>query len=179
MLIIEGPDGVGKTTAAQKLCKYTGWDYKHMSKPGPTFNHFLDYMRLAKEDAVWDRFHLGSLAYGAIISKEGQDQNYERFRAVCRALDFFGVTTIIMYARESWWLRKRLSEDTREQMYDLEKIIAVNDVYRWMAEEASDTESFRGITFGHIAHNVCEGYPNEAQLEYWTEVAKRRIRGVS
>ena len=177
MLIIEGPDGVGKSTAVAKLHAHTGWKTRHMSKPESTFDHYLDYLRLAKEDAVWDRFHLGSFAYGAIISKEGQNQTYERFRAVCRTLDFFGATTVIMYASKNSWLIEALSRDHRDQMYDNAKILAVNEVYRWMAVEASDSLEFRGIKFAHIIHDVCDGYPSDAQLAYWTEVAQTRIRG--
>lgn len=178
MLIIEGPDCVGKTTAARYIAQKTGWAYKHMSKPGPDFDHFLDYMCLAGENAVWDRFHLGSLAYGIAITNEGQDQEFERLRAVTRLLDFFGVTTVIMYSSDRDWMLSTAEHDERDQMYDTGKIVAVNDVYRWMARDQYIKDGFRGMKFCHISHDVMDNYPTELQLDYWIEVAKSRARGV-
>lgn len=66
MLVIEGPDNVGKTTLAKRLCEVSGARYSHMSRPDPDFDFFYGYQDLLEqrgELTVQDRFHFGGVAY--------------------------------------------------------------------------------------------------------------------
>ncbi len=76
MLIIEGPDLVGKTTLAQKFIKT--WNenprkygavpviYNHFSALPERWHHFKSYLPHVTKYVVQDRFHLSEAAYGPV-----------------------------------------------------------------------------------------------------------------
>lgn len=67
MLIVEGSDGVGKTTFCHKLLeklqKEGPWIYSHLSKPPPSWQHPASYYPRMSTFIVQDRFHMSDLAY--------------------------------------------------------------------------------------------------------------------
>jgi len=71
-VIIEGPDGAGKTTLAQQFVK-SGLKYHHEGPPPAgcsVFDHymsFLDRCDAAGVGMVLDRFHIGEIVYGSIL----------------------------------------------------------------------------------------------------------------
>src|SRR5688500_988429 len=76
-VIIEGPDGAGKTTLAEHLVKHHGYRYHHEGKP----EHVDMLVRYAEvfleqtasgQPVVFDRLHLGELVYGNIL--RGKDR---------------------------------------------------------------------------------------------------------
>lgn len=69
-VIIEGPDGAGKTALARTLCQSLGMQYHHEGPPPPGVNRCEHYqMTLLSTDhpTVFDRFHLGELVYGPLL----------------------------------------------------------------------------------------------------------------
>lgn len=73
VIILEGPDGGGKTTLAQYLCTEADFDYKHEGPPPPDRDQ-LEYYKTILFDAlesphntVFDRLYLGECVYGPII----------------------------------------------------------------------------------------------------------------
>jgi hypothetical protein len=74
VVILEGPDGGGKTTLAKKLVE-RGFDYKHEGPP--TKKNVIDYYKIkindalnTKGDTVFDRLWLGERVYGPICRDE-------------------------------------------------------------------------------------------------------------
>lgn len=71
MLVIEGPDNVGKTTLAKRICERLGARYSHMSRPPVGFDFFGGYKDMIRQKTVdgitplvvQDRFHFGGIAY--------------------------------------------------------------------------------------------------------------------
>lgn len=71
LIIVEGPDGAGKTTLAKKIVAATGAWYRHASKP---VRHPMIEYTYPVEDAlggnsaglVCDRWHLGEMIYGPL-----------------------------------------------------------------------------------------------------------------
>jgi hypothetical protein len=64
-VILEGPDGTGKTTLANEIIRRTGASYIHCGPPDkPALGFYLDKLRSVKGPAVVDRLHVGSYCYG-------------------------------------------------------------------------------------------------------------------
>jgi hypothetical protein len=67
-IIIEGPDGAGKTTLARQLAHLTGKTYHHEGPPpaGSAFQHYMNLL-LRNEPTVFDRLFEGENIYGPIL----------------------------------------------------------------------------------------------------------------
>lgn len=69
LIVIEGCDGVGKTSLARDLCALVGAEYRHLSAPKrhPLEECVLDLDAYRPGDGkhvVVDRFHIGEMVYG-------------------------------------------------------------------------------------------------------------------
>lgn len=73
IVVLEGPDGGGKTTLAQSLVKNHGYRYVHVTAPKPgedVLNTYATLLYAAHKDGkdiVFDRLHLGEFVYGDIF----------------------------------------------------------------------------------------------------------------
>lgn len=69
-IILEGCEGVGKTTLAQKFVEKYKLDYVHITNKDP--NDYSFYKEtLRKEDVVYDRHFLGEMIYPKIYNRKG------------------------------------------------------------------------------------------------------------
>jgi hypothetical protein len=73
VIILEGPDGAGKTTLADMLVSYYGFARWHTNKPKPeeyVFKTYTDLLVKAldhDQPVVFDRLHLGETIYGPVM----------------------------------------------------------------------------------------------------------------
>lgn len=71
IIVLEGPDGGGKTTLAHQLCKLYNLEYHHEDPPPPKVNvleHYGLLLEAARDrNVVFDRLAYGETVYGPIM----------------------------------------------------------------------------------------------------------------
>lgn len=74
LIILEGPDGSGKTTLAHELVRGHGFKYKHHGPPqkDPLCEYLETLTQVENEGGNWvvDRFHLGEQVYGPLLRED-------------------------------------------------------------------------------------------------------------
>lgn len=70
-IIIEGPDGVGKTTLVNKLKEYYNIDSIRLSYKDPKDLNFYSRV-LEKSDCIFDRQFLSEIVYSSLFNRECQ-----------------------------------------------------------------------------------------------------------
>lgn len=176
MIILEGADCVGKTTAAHKLCEIikaryrsdamTRTLYRHMTKPSNEFDHFADYLHLVHE-GVQDRFHLGSIVYGKMLGC-GNYPTSRKMRCLQRYLRWSGCFTVIMTA-ERKWLSDQLDKSAKSEMYAKEQILDANECYKALASSHNREEAWCDL-----ALDVTTSWPSDATLERIVDLWRAR-----
>lgn len=136
MLIVEGPDCVGKTSIAQELIKFQplamrGYVYKHLSRLPDGFHRVLGYRDNAVRRSVQDRFHMSEPVY-ASMRGEKLRMCREEYHLVDAQLRLMGALTILITAERSV-IEKRFGE--KPEMYKLDDVLRVNDGYMILEEE--------------------------------------------
>lgn len=133
MLIIEGADHLGKTTAAKALVKlaadhrrYPIW-YAHMSRPNEAFDFLHDYQDMSSKFAVQDRFHLGGLVW----HKDKITPN--SLKIIEGRLMALGSVCIVFYTSDEDWYKEALSHG-KDEMFSPDVIMAANRRFRYLAE---------------------------------------------
>lgn len=138
MLILEGSDHLGKTTAAQTLVKLAAERvdnpsvddvahpirYTHMTRPNKAFDFLYDYQDLLSKYAVQDRFHLGALVWHKGVITPESLQLIESW------IGCLGSYTVIFASTNDEWYRAHL--EGVNQMFDIDTLIAANDRYLQM-----------------------------------------------
>jgi hypothetical protein len=162
MFIIEGADNLGKTTAAKHMVKLANMEgesindrfkfpvrYAHMTRPGPHFDFFHDYRDMMSRYAVQDRFHLGALAWH---TKDQTNMSHDRLKMIEAILLSLGSVICVIYAGDDDWYEQRLRESNRDEMFDVDKIMEANRLYR---------DTIPHVSMVDIHWDVCEkGMPS-------------------
>jgi hypothetical protein len=159
MIILEGSDGTGKTTAAHKLVGITGWKYEHMGVPPESWDYFYDYLDLVKPCTIYDRFHLGGLVYGNLLGLHPTKYNETIVKRLCHNLHWRKCRTAIIYASDSDWFKEHLVTNAKEELYKIEKILDANRIYKALAESGEVCQIGWDISGGD--------FPTEEVLKEW------------
>lgn len=136
MIIVEGPDCVGKTTFAKKLASSTqlamkGYIYKHFSRLPQGFNYYWGYIENAAPKSVQDRFHMSEIAYSYARGEEESPLDPQRYRMVDGYLRGRGDFTVLITC-ENGLLGQRLT-DPGDDMYDVPTIMRAADAFNTIA----------------------------------------------
>jgi hypothetical protein len=135
VVILEGPDGGGKTTFARALEK-CGFEYKHEGPPPPGSDIVAHYLKIldesinAETDVVHDRLWLGERIYGPVargtdlLGNEGQ-------RLFMRLCDSKNVLQYICLPPKGTVLEnyKKKIQDPKDFLKSEEKLLKVYSAY--------------------------------------------------
>lgn len=142
MLILEGPDHVGKTTFAKLLVSFAvdagiPAYYAHMTRPPKGFDFYSHYVDRMSAFAVQDRFHLGARVYH---SNELPD---ERLRMLNARLTLMGSMTVVMFQDNEAEYECRLREQPKieGEMFPIARLMEVNRIFGAIAKNPS----FHGV----------------------------------
>jgi hypothetical protein len=149
MLIIEGPDMIGKTTLCKKLLKELNTTYNmphiyaHFSKLPKAWDFFWDYIQRMSRNIVQDRFHLSEIVYAHVCRyREGGTPLYpEKYRLIDAHLRTLGGVTVVLSA-EAEWMEGQLHEKfhVREEMFKADQIMEVNRVFHMLGDGTQPEE---------------------------------------
>lgn len=133
MIIVEGPDLVGKTSVCQKLVKRLqsrGVIYAHFSRLPLSFDRYWGYQRRASRNIIQDRFHMSEPIYAA-MRKDYTALDPEKYRMVDGMLRQLGAVHVVITATNDL-IKSRWG---REEMYDIEQVFEVNSMFKLMANQ--------------------------------------------
>lgn len=169
MLILEGPDLVGKTTLAKKIVAeahkiHIPASYTHFSRLPACWQFPTSYRHYVSRYGVCDRFHMSEIAYSEARG-DSRKLTAEGYRLVDTWCRLQGSVTVLIRARpgviSARYARK---SNSREEMYKDSVIERANDIYGQIAERTyrgRDNERIQAdIDFDWIAEDV-DIYPAE------------------
>lgn len=160
MLIFEGSDCVGKTTAARRCVELVqnilddnpnddvfGYPirYQHMTRQNSRFNFFTHYRDMLSMYAVQDRFHIGALVWHEGVMCEASLRVIEGWLAA------LGTFTVIFTAEDDDWYKYFLESKDTPQLFDTATLIKANDRYREMVAGIYEPRPYfdANIVVGH------------------------------
>lgn len=133
MLILEGPDLVGKTTLANKLVKdqwmkSEGMVYRHLSRMPAGFRFPQQYGELVGRKTVYDRFHMSEPCYAYARGEQGSALDPEMYRLVDGWLRGLGAYIVVITADEEL-IRERYAKRAAEEMYPVDFVLKANQAF--------------------------------------------------
>lgn len=163
-IIIEGCDGVGKTTLANKLAKVFNASVEHDKHP-ETYSNYMN--RLQKPgNVIFDRFMIGQFVYN---SSEERPMSY---RELSDLIDYCksrpDVVLIYVTLDKEVLLNRLLSRDKAEYEKDLEmmKKLGANSVEEYIEKVTSAydmlVEDFAIVDGGDLVANL---FNNDGSVE--------------
>lgn len=137
MIVIDGPDHVGKTRLAEALTEKLNEEglphiYHHLSKLPDSFHPVRGYLPLIQPDAVYDRFHPSRQAYGKVFDNQRMLDDFE-YSILDSRINLIGGIIIFVTANPEW-LTENFGD--KEEMYDdVHDILDVNTIYAKMVHD--------------------------------------------
>jgi len=168
VLIIEGADELGKTTAAKRLVELAAEDgkypirYAHMSRPNSTFDFFNDYSDMFSLFAVQDRFHIGGMVWhkNAISTSA--------LRIIEGRLYTLGSVVVVMHTSDKDWYDAALSKG-KPQSFSTNDIVTANDMFCALSQN--------NVVSSDFIYDVKDGkYPSDDTLSMWLDCWYSRLK---
>ena len=116
MIIVEGPDGVGKTTLCQKILQ--SWlhrkkdirGFRRYGLLGPDFDYYWDYLNWIKPYMLVDRWTWSEMTYGPVMRGESKLPPLNR-SVIARESHSMGAITIYLEGTPNYCLKHRKPGD--------------------------------------------------------------------
>lgn len=131
-IILEGADGVGKTTLANILSFKYGLDICHCTQHDPADFHFYKES-VRKNNVIWDRHTIGELIYPKIFNRKQQITG-EDARIVLWNAKELG-TKIFVLTEDPLLLQMRLLNRGGEDSRIFDNIEMINNQFVFYAEQ--------------------------------------------
>lgn len=133
MLIVEGADGLGKTTLCKELCRrlaeYGPWVYRHFTRLPECWDYPRDYAPHVTRHVVQDRFHMSEVAY-RLARGEKARLTPGGYRWVDGLARLVGAYTIVLIDPTGERIKRRWTSD---QMHDLPTTLEADAAFRHLA----------------------------------------------
>lgn len=132
MIVLEGPDLVGKSSIANALfqnevLQELGYIIAHFSRL-PVGWRWEWYADRASTRLIQDRFHMSEMMYAKLNGKD-PCMTPEQYRIVQETLvDWYDLFTVVITASEDL-IAERYTPRAAEEMFSLEQILDVNNAY--------------------------------------------------
>lgn len=128
IIIVEGPNGVGKTTLCETLKDRYGLEYMKEEKPNePGFPYYLKKALSYKHDIVFDRYLLGEYVYPKLFNDGRKPlENWEQ-RAIERVLQV--KNTFLIYANVDKPTKLKIFEERGEDLVDASMVDDESDYF--------------------------------------------------
>lgn len=131
-IILEGCDGVGKTTLAKILADKYGMDICHCTQNDPNdFKFYLETVR--KDNVIWDRHTIGELIYPAIFNRK-QNISYEDAKLIIYRAKSNGVKIFVLSTSHKT-IEKRLKARKTEHEKIMNAFKWIDDQFTYYAKE--------------------------------------------
>lgn len=132
IIIIEGPDGSGKTTLANQMSMQTGYPIMHRSKPETKEEKeamYKEYAALAssKRNIILDRCWYSEMVYGNVMRDESVIDFYEMYDL--EQLVANGGGMVIYCTGQPHVLYKRAKQRGEDYITDYEDFKAICSLY--------------------------------------------------
>lgn len=131
-IIIEGCDGVGKTTLVNKIKKHYNIDSMHLTSKDP--HNFRFYKELLnKKDVIYDRHFIGEIIYSKIFNRKCCLSNcqFEKLLKYCKKNNI----KIIILTTSDTTIYERLYERGSEHPKILQNINNINKQFKDIAKK--------------------------------------------
>lgn len=149
MIIIEGTDGVGKTTLARELQKQLRCAYVHYGLL-PEWWCKEAYVSRLLEHSVYDRYHWSEAAYSEVVGRRPvvvANDCREIDRTIRRVIGKRAYTSVLLITRNSSYFDNRI-----DSMYDMDVVRSVNN---WFDEHEHDFD---------LVYDVTHRYPDAQEI---------------
>lgn len=180
LIILEGPDGAGKTSLAEALVSddapYGVTKLIHTAQPTHQLGAYHEYltelivMHSRHRDAdtlrVYDRFHLGELVYGPVF-RGGSALSEREARLIDMLLDKMGAMRVILDAPDDVLLSRAFDRGEGEDFVDREQLLGIAGHYRQLVKRD-------GFSWGQ--YNTSLYKADELARVIWREVRERDVR---
>lgn len=131
-IILEGADGVGKTTLAKILADKYGLDYCHCGKTDPSDYDFYK-QSVRKDNIVWDRHTIGELIYPSVFNRVQQIGTEDARLVISYAKSL--ETKVFVLTADIDEIKKRLLLRGGEEVKIFSKISWINDQFLFYADQ--------------------------------------------
>lgn len=168
--IIDGPDHVGKTTAAERLAEMTGQPIVHAGIKPDDFNHVSDRLDQLQLNAIHDRFHLSGYVYGYLMGLHsvGHLNPATMEHMVNSIRDLSRVTVVVLYDGEDDTYYSRATKNPKDEAFPVETMCEVNRWFRCIADQ-----TIGGSPFCDVAWDIAQGWPRRREFEEWMGIHLR------
>lgn len=176
MIIVEGTDGLGKTTLCQTLLKQLPTHvYSHFTRLPEGFDYYWGYKERISPNIVQDRFHMSEVCY-ARMRNEDTKLDPETYRLVDATLRRAGAYTVVLIGSDSLITKRGIQKD---EMYDTSQILKANSYFISMVDGGHLEDFYRPDV--DFVINLTERYPyvDERTVAHVLEGYHRRRAAIS